>query len=96
MRSGERVRIIAQLIYIPEDKHLWSGRYERELRDILQLQAEIAQEIASQIQKLVDPKLLLPGRPIQINPQAYELALKANYLHEKIYPYRFGAECRPL
>ncbi len=86
MRSGERVRIIAQLIYIPEDKHLWSGRYERELRDILQLQAEIAQEIASQIQKLVDPKLLLPGRPIQINPQAYELALKANYLHEKFTP----------
>jgi len=90
MRSGERVRIIAQLIYIPEDKHLWSGRYERELRDILQLQAEIAQEIASQIQKLVDPKLLLPGRPIQINPQAYELALKANYFHEKFTPMDLG------
>jgi TolB-like protein/Tfp pilus assembly protein PilF len=86
MRSGDRVRIITQLIYIPEDKHLWSGRYERELRDILQLQAEIAQEIASQIQKLVDPKLLLPGRPIQINPQAYELALKASYFHEKFTP----------
>jgi TolB-like protein/Flp pilus assembly protein TadD len=86
MRSGEKVRIITQLIYIPEDKHLWSGRYERELRDILQLQAEIAQEIASQIQKLVDPRLLFPGRPIQINPQAYELALKANYIHEKFTP----------
>lgn len=86
MRSGDRVRIITQLIYIPEDKHLWSGRYERELRDILQLQAEIAQEIASQIQKLVDPKLLFPGRPIQINPQAYELALKASYFHEKFTP----------
>ena len=85
MRSGDRVRIITQLIYIPEDKHLWSGRYERELRDILQLQAEIAQEIASQIQRLVDPKLL-SGRPIQINPQAYELALKANYFFEKFTP----------
>lgn len=86
MRSGERVRIIAQLIYIPEDKHLWSGRYERELRDILQLQAETAQEIARQIQKLVDPKLLFPGWPKQINPQAYELALRANYLYEKFTP----------
>ena len=86
MRSGERVRIIAQLIYIPEDKHLWSGRYERELRDILQLQAEIAQEIASQIQKLVDPKLLFPDQPMQINPQAYELALKASYFFEKFTP----------
>jgi hypothetical protein len=74
------------LIYIPEDKQLWSGRYERELRDILQLQAEIAQEIAAQIQKLVDPKLLFRGRPIQINPQAYELALKADYLLETITP----------
>jgi TolB-like protein len=35
------------LIYIPEDKQLWSGRYERELRDILQLQGEIAQDIAA-------------------------------------------------
>jgi TolB-like protein/Tfp pilus assembly protein PilF len=86
MRSGDRVRIITQLINIPEDKHLWSGRYERELRDILQLQAEIAQEIATQIQKLVDPKLLFPDRSMQINPQAYELALKANYLYEKITP----------
>jgi TolB-like protein len=86
MRSGEKVRIITQLIYASEEKHVWAGRYERELRDILQLQAEIAQEIANQIQKLVDPKLLLPGRPIQINPQAYELALKANYFHEKFTP----------
>ena len=86
MRSGEKVRIITQLIYASEEKHVWSGRYERELRDILQLQAEIAQEIASQIQKLVDPKLLLPGRPIQINPQAYELALKASYFFEKFTP----------
>jgi TolB-like protein len=86
MRSGEKVRIITQLIYASEEKHVWSGRYERELRDILQLQAEIAQEIASQIQKLVDPKLVLPGRPIQLNPQAYELALKANYFHEKFTP----------
>lgn len=86
MRSGERVRILTQLIYIPEDKHLWSGRYERELHDILQLQAEIAQEIASQIQKLVDPKQMIHCRPIQINPQAYELALKANYFYEKMTP----------
>jgi len=42
-RSGDRVRITAQLIHAPEDRHLWSGRYERDLRDILQLQAEVAQ-----------------------------------------------------
>src|SRR6266576_2740205 len=34
-RSDQRVRITAQLIYAPDDRHLWSGRYERELHDVL-------------------------------------------------------------
>src|SRR5450755_1165323 len=35
-RSGDKVRITAQLIYARQDRHLWAGRYERELRDVLQ------------------------------------------------------------
>jgi TolB-like protein len=42
-RSGEKVRVIAQLILARDDKHLWSGRYERDLGDVLNLQAEVAQ-----------------------------------------------------
>src|SRR5258707_4335743 len=68
-RSEHKVRITAQLIYAPEDKHLWAGRYERDLRDILQLQAEIANTIASQIQKMVDPKRVLPNPARQVQPQ---------------------------
>ena len=38
-RSGDRVRITAQLIYGPSDKHLWANSYERDMRDILRSSA---------------------------------------------------------
>jgi TolB-like protein/Flp pilus assembly protein TadD len=85
-RSEQKVRITAQLIYAPEDRHLWSGRYERDLRDALQLQAEIAQSIASQIHKLVDPKYTSPARARQVHPQAYEAYLKGSFFRDKMTP----------
>ncbi len=75
-----------QLIHAPEDRHLWSGRYERDLRDILQLQAEVAQSIASQIHKLVDPKHAYPEHARQVHPQAYEACLKGNFFRDKMTP----------
>jgi TolB-like protein/DNA-binding winged helix-turn-helix (wHTH) protein/Tfp pilus assembly protein PilF len=48
-RSGDRVRITAQLIYGPSDKHIWASSYERELPDALQLQEEVAYDISQQI-----------------------------------------------
>jgi TolB-like protein len=85
-RSDQRVRITAQLIYAPDDRHLWSGRYERELHDILQLQVQIADDIADQIHKLVDPGL----RPIpsarKVHPQAYEACLKGIFFRDKMAP----------
>lgn len=85
-RSGDKVRITAQLIYAAEDKHLWAGRYERDLREILQLQAEIAQNIATQIHKLVDPKRVFPQPARQVHPQAYEACLKGNFFRDKMTP----------
>ncbi len=86
MRSDDKVRITAQLIYALDDRHLWSGRYERGLREILQLQAEIAETIASQIHKLVVPGLrsLAAARPV--NPQAYEALLKGKFFRDKLSP----------
>jgi TolB-like protein len=86
MRSGERVRITAQLIYALEDKHLWSGKYEREVREILQLQGEIAGNIASQIHKIVDPGLRSPAVVRELHPQAYEACLRGNFFREKMTP----------
>jgi TolB-like protein/Flp pilus assembly protein TadD len=85
-RSEQKVRITAQLIYAPEDKHLWAGRYERDLRDILQLQAEIANTIASQIQKMVDPERVFPNPARQVQPQAYEACLRGNFYRDKMTP----------
>ena len=85
-RSDQKVRITAQLIYAPDDRHLWSGRYERELFDILQLQAEIAQDIASQIHKLVDPGQPPSAPARKVHPQAYEACLKGIFFRDKMTP----------
>ena len=45
LRSGTRVRITAQLVEAAEDRHLWAETYERDLRDVLGLQGEVAQAI---------------------------------------------------
>jgi TolB-like protein len=45
-KTAERLRITAQLINVPDDSHSWSGSYDREMKDVFELQDEIAQAIA--------------------------------------------------
>ena len=45
-RAGTRVRITAQLVHAASDRHLWARTYERDLKDLLQLQRELARAIA--------------------------------------------------
>jgi len=75
MRSGDHVRITAQLIQVSTDMHLWAEAYERDLTEILDLQSEVATDIARRIHILV--------RPLEqvrtVNPQAYGLYLKGRY-----------------
>jgi TolB-like protein/Flp pilus assembly protein TadD len=80
LRSGERIRINAQLIHAATDYHLWAESYERDYRDIFALQSEIAREVASQIQVLLTPeeRARLSGAR-RIHPEAHELFLKARY-----------------
>jgi TolB-like protein len=54
-RSGDRVVIRAQLIHATTDRHLWVETYERPMRDVLDLQSEIAQTIARQVQIQMTP-----------------------------------------
>jgi len=49
LRSGDKVRITAQLIDAPADRHVWAETYDRDLRDVLALQADVARAIALQI-----------------------------------------------
>lgn len=55
-RSGDRVRITAQLLYAPTDRHLWAEGYERNLTDILSLQSELALAISKEIRARVTPQ----------------------------------------
>src|SRR5258707_13250973 len=56
LRSGDQVRITAQLIDASSDKHLWSQSYEGELRDTLALQSQVARAIADQIRINLNPR----------------------------------------
>jgi TolB-like protein/Tfp pilus assembly protein PilF len=79
-RSGNQVRITAQLIRAATDKHLWAETYERDSHDILALQDEVASAIAQQIEtRLGGPKPSTPPKVVTVNPEAYETFLQANY-----------------
>jgi TolB-like protein/DNA-binding winged helix-turn-helix (wHTH) protein/Flp pilus assembly protein TadD len=84
LRSGEQVRITAQLIQAPADKHLWADSYEGNLRDTLALQKQVARAIAEQIQIELTPHeqgVLKSARVV--DPQAYEDYLKGRYFWNK-------------
>jgi TolB-like protein/DNA-binding winged helix-turn-helix (wHTH) protein len=68
-RSGDQVRIRAQLIYAASDRHLWAESYEGSLRDVLDLQNKVATEIARQIKIQVTPEektRLASARPVNL------------------------------
>jgi len=83
-RSGERVRVTAQLIRAATDTHLWSESYERDTRDVLSLQGEIARDVAREIKlALTSEESSHLSRLRPVNPVAYELYLKAQYHYYK-------------
>jgi TolB-like protein/DNA-binding winged helix-turn-helix (wHTH) protein/Tfp pilus assembly protein PilF len=84
LRSGERVRITAQLIQVPNEKHLWAQSYEGDLQDTLALQNSVARAIAKQIQVTLNPQeeaALTKSK--KANPEAYEAYLKGRYFWNK-------------
>ena len=84
LRSGDQVRITAQLIEASTDKHLWSQSYEGELRDTLALQSRVASAIADQIRINLTPREQAALRNVKVvNPEAYESYLKGRYFWNK-------------
>jgi TolB-like protein/DNA-binding winged helix-turn-helix (wHTH) protein len=80
LRSEARVRITAQLIRAATDEHLWADSYERDLRDVLALQREIARGIAGEIRiKLTPQEQARLSSTQPINPAAHEAYLKGLY-----------------
>ena len=83
-RSGDQVRITAQLIQLPADKHLWAHAYQGNLSDTLAVQNQVARAIADQIRVEITPQeqaALKSAR--KIDPEAYEAYLKGRYFWNK-------------
>ena len=89
-RSGNRLRITAQLVNASDGYHLWSERYDREMRDIFDVQDEITLAVvnALKVQLLGEEKNAVLKRHTE-NTEAYHLYLKARYFWFKSAPQEF-------
>ena len=84
LRSGQQVRITAQLIRAAADEHLWAENYEGDLRDTLALQKKVASAITEQIRIELTPReqaALKTADPV--NPAAYEDYLRGRFFWNK-------------
>jgi serine/threonine-protein kinase len=86
MRAGDRVRINAQLTYAPTDKQIWADSFERDQRNVLSLQAEIAHAIMRQLRVRLEQGQNQVALGM-VDPEAYDALLKARF-----YTYRITAE----
>ena len=80
MREGDRIRVTAQLIRGATDEHIWSETYDREMRDALTLESELAQSIARKVQVTVtgeEQQRLSSAAPVA--PEVYEIYLKGRF-----------------
>jgi len=87
LRSGDRVRITAQLVRAATEKHLWAESYEGDLNDVLTLQRNVARGIAREIRIKLTPQeqmTLAAARPV--NPQAQVAYLKGLFFLNKQTP----------
>ncbi|MBK9166664.1 MAG: winged helix-turn-helix domain-containing protein [Bryobacterales bacterium] len=80
LQADGRVRVTANLLHGPTDRHLWAETYERPLDDVLSLQREIARAVARQVRANLSPEeqaRLARSRPV--HPEAHEMYLKGQY-----------------
>jgi TolB-like protein len=83
-RVGDRVRVTAQLIDARADRHLWARTFERDSRDVLAMQDELASAIAHEIDVHLTPgeQSRLTGAR-SVNPEAYDAYLKGRYFFNR-------------
>jgi TolB-like protein/DNA-binding winged helix-turn-helix (wHTH) protein/Tfp pilus assembly protein PilF len=84
VRSGGRVRVTAQLIQATNDRQIWAESYERDLRDLLALQNDVARDIAEHVQAQIteqDRQRLSTAR--SLDPAAHEEYLKGRFFWNK-------------
>jgi uncharacterized lipoprotein YmbA len=84
LRSGEQVRITAQLIRVPVERHIWAQSFDGDLRDTLVLQKSVARSIAEQIQATLNQQeqAALEHSKV-VDAEAYDAYLKGRYFWNK-------------
>ena len=83
LRSGDRVRITAQLISAPNDTNLWAEAYDRDVRDVLTLQANVATDVAQEVHSQVTPHQAASSGPRPVNLAVLDAYLKGAYHRQK-------------
>ncbi|MGB0122080.1 MAG: winged helix-turn-helix domain-containing protein [Silvibacterium sp.] len=85
-RSGDRVRVTAQLLRANTDEHIWAESYERNAGDILRLQSDVAQAIAQHVRADLSPQQIAHLRfAPTVDSAAYEDYLRGRYLYTNYY-----------
>jgi TolB-like protein/DNA-binding winged helix-turn-helix (wHTH) protein/Tfp pilus assembly protein PilF len=82
-KSGDRLRITAQLVDAANSLHLWSETYDRRLDDVLDVQSDIANAVAKALEVALSPRQS-PGATV--DPHAYEQYLRANFFFQRRAP----------
>ena len=79
VRSKDRVRVTAQLVYAPTDTHLWAESYDRDLGDVLSLQQELARSITNRVN--IASATEHTSKPVQavVNPAARDAYFRGRY-----------------
>ncbi|HSA91719.1 MAG TPA: winged helix-turn-helix domain-containing protein [Terriglobales bacterium] len=97
VRSGERIRVSAQLIHAATDQHLWAQSYERDVADLLALQDEIAQSVAREIRVQLNPEQRRSmARLRSADPQAYDHYLRGRFYSDSKNPAEFEISVREM
>ena len=76
-RAGNKVRVSVQLIQVKDQTHLWAETYDREVQDVLAMQADLARSVAREIGVTLAARRAGLSRPV--SPEAYEAYLKGRH-----------------
>ena len=86
-KQGDRVRIVAELISAADGRSLWSETYDRELKDVFAVQAEIAKSVAEQMKvKLLGERQQSDAAPSNQNLAAHNAVLQADFYFQQLTP----------
>ncbi len=82
-RSGDRVRITAQLVQVSDQTHIWAQTYDRSLRDVFAIQTEVARAIADEISLKLPPEQQRLRGSSAVDPEAFAFYLNGRYFSHR-------------